>query len=85
MRWVRALTDLPTAFGEIRAGRLSVAAYLSSLRGPIEFAILATDDPVPALIELPAALYLAWRRASARRDLPESLATAVPSGQGASR
>jgi len=85
VRWVRALTDLPTAFGEIRAGRLSVAAYLSSLRGPIEFAILATDDPVPALIELPAALYLAWRRASARRDLPESLATAVPSGQGASR
>src|SRR5947209_202257 len=85
VRWVRALTDLPTAFGEIRAGRLSVAAYLSSLRGPIEFAILATDDPVPALIELPAALYLAWRRASAGRDLPESLATAVPSGQGASR
>ena len=86
VRWVRALTDLPTVLGEIRAGRLSVGAYLSSLRGPIEFAILAADDPVPALVELPAALYLAWRRRTgARRDVPEPRGAAVSSGQAVSR
>jgi predicted ATP-grasp superfamily ATP-dependent carboligase len=56
---------------EIRAGRLSPLAYLGSLRGPIEFAVLAADDPVPALLELPATAYLlAKRRAGiARRPL----------------
>ena len=62
VRWVRALTDLPTVLGEVRAGRLSPRAYLESLRPPIEWAVLAADDPVPALVELPAALALAWRR-----------------------
>ena len=66
VRWVRALTDVPTVLGEIRAGRLSLGAYLRSIRRPIEFAILAADDPVPALIEVPAALALAWRRRTAR-------------------
>ena len=62
VRWVRALTDLPTVLGEVRAGRLSPRAYLESLRPPIEWAVLAADDPVPALVELPAALTMAWRR-----------------------
>jgi predicted ATP-grasp superfamily ATP-dependent carboligase len=62
VRWVRALTDLPVAIGEMRAGRLSIPDYVSSLRGPIEFAILAGDDPLPAVAELPAALHLAWLR-----------------------
>jgi D-aspartate ligase len=78
VRWVRALTDLPTVLGEIRAGRLSVGAYVRSLRGPIEFAILAADDPVPALVEVPAALALAWRRRNTRhaeRSMPAPLAS----------
>jgi len=62
VRWVRALTDLPTSLGEIRAGRMSVGAYLASLRPPIEFAILAWDDLLPALLEVPSAAYLAWSR-----------------------
>jgi predicted ATP-grasp superfamily ATP-dependent carboligase len=67
VRWVRALTDVPTALGEIRGGRLGVADYLRSLRGPIEFAVLAPDDPLPALIEVPLVLRLAWaRRADGR-------------------
>jgi len=86
VRWVRALTDLPTALGEIRAGRLSIGAYLSSLRGPMEFAILAADDPIPAFVELPAALYLAWRRrAITRPEASEPVIAAVPSAHGASR
>jgi predicted ATP-grasp superfamily ATP-dependent carboligase len=84
VRWVRALTDLPTVLGEIRARRLSIGAYLRSLRRPIEYAILAADDPLPALVEVPAALALAWRRRTARpveRPVPAPLA----SGHGASR
>jgi predicted ATP-grasp superfamily ATP-dependent carboligase len=68
VRWVRALTDVPQVITEIRAGRLSPLAYLRSLRGPIEFAVLAADDPLPALLELPATVYLlAKRRAGAAR------------------
>jgi predicted ATP-grasp superfamily ATP-dependent carboligase len=68
VRWVRALTDVPQVITEIRAGRLSPLASLGSLRGPIEFAVLAADDPVPALLELPATAYLlAKRRAGIAR------------------
>jgi predicted ATP-grasp superfamily ATP-dependent carboligase len=72
VRWVRAVTDVPAAVHEIRAGRLSVKGYLASLRGPIEYAILAPDDPLPALGEIPAGLYLAWRR---RKSAAEATTT----------
>lgn len=83
VRWVRALTDVPTVLREMRAGRLSLPTYLRSLRGPIEYAILAADDPLPALLEVPAAIALAWRR---RAD-ESAVAIPVPlaSGQRASR
>ena len=67
VRWVRALTDVPTALGEMRAGRTSVRAYLGSLRGPIELAVLAPDDPLPAIVELPGTAVLAWRRRRGER------------------
>jgi predicted ATP-grasp superfamily ATP-dependent carboligase len=45
---------------------MSPRAYLASLRGPIEYAVLAADDPLPALLEIPASLRLAAsRRATA--------------------
>jgi predicted ATP-grasp superfamily ATP-dependent carboligase len=59
---VRGLTDLPVSLAEIWAGRLAISTYISSLRGPIEFAILAADDPLPALLEVPASIYLALKR-----------------------
>jgi predicted ATP-grasp superfamily ATP-dependent carboligase len=62
VRWVRGLTDLPVSLAEIWAGRLAISTYISSLRGPIEFAILAADDPLPALLEVPASIYLALKR-----------------------
>jgi D-aspartate ligase len=49
VRWVRVATDVPAAVGELRAGRLSPREYLRSLRRPIEFAVFAPDDPLPAL------------------------------------
>ncbi|HKC91297.1 MAG TPA: ATP-grasp domain-containing protein [Candidatus Limnocylindria bacterium] len=87
VRWVRALTDVPTALGEIRAGRLSVVDYLGSLKGPIEWAIAAADDPLPAILELPATAYLAWTRrdtgsVEARPMAP--VVGAMPGGDGSS-
>jgi D-aspartate ligase len=49
VHWVRMSTDLLAVAGELRAGRLSPAAYLRSLRRPLEFAIFARDDPLPSL------------------------------------
>lgn len=62
IRWVRAVTDLPTVAVEICRGHLTLYSYLRSLRGPLECAILALDDPVPALLEVPLLSYLALRR-----------------------
>jgi len=76
VRWVRALTDVPTAMSEMRAGRLSLRSYLASLTGPIEYAVLAADDPVPALLEVPATAYLAWtRRETTAGQRPARVAT----------
>lgn len=50
--WVRMSTDLPAAFHEMVRGRLSVGAYLCSLRSPLEFSLVAADDPLPWLLGL---------------------------------
>lgn len=63
VRWVRAVTDIPAALGEFRRGRLSVGEYLRSLRPPLERAIFALDDPLPAFADLPWLLYRRWQRA----------------------
>ncbi len=65
VRWLRLSTDLPMAIKEICSRRLSLRAYLKSLRPPHERAVFAPDDPVPGLMELPMILRtLARRRAS---------------------
>ena len=62
VRWVRALTDVPTALGAVRRGTLSLFDYLWTLRPPIECAVFAFDDPLPALLELPATAHVSWGR-----------------------
>jgi len=62
VRWVRMSTDLPAALREILRGRLSLRAYARSLKGPIEFASLADDDPMPGLLEVPLVAYSLWKR-----------------------
>lgn len=85
IRWVRALTDLPVAIGEMRAGRMTIHDYFASLRGPIEFAILAADDPLPAAFEIPATLRLArLRRTRDRRSkVARDRVASTPAGSGA--
>jgi D-aspartate ligase len=53
VRWMRGLTDFPAATQAIRNGTLGPIDYLRSFRGPIEFAIFAADDPMPALADAP--------------------------------
>lgn len=52
VKWVRLLTDVPTAVVEIVAGRLTVRKYLESLRGDTEFAVLSLADPLPFLADV---------------------------------
>ena len=67
VRWVRMTTDLMAVAGEMRAGRLTPAAYLRSLRRPLEFAVFARDDPFPALFgPLTTARLVAGRLAEGR-------------------
>ncbi len=52
-RWMRLTTDAPAAIREILRGKLSVGSYVRSLRLPLEFAVLASDDLIPFLLEVP--------------------------------
>lgn len=62
VRWVRLVMDIPSVLSAIRNGNLTPRDYLRTFRGPLEFAIVATDDPVPALVEMPLLAYLLWKR-----------------------
>jgi D-aspartate ligase len=57
VRWVRMSTDVPAALHEMFRGRLSLRSYLRSLRSPVEFALMASDDPLPGLLDLPLFVY----------------------------
>jgi len=79
-RWVRMTTDLPAAAREIVGGRLSIVSYLRSLRSPLEHAVLAADDPMPFLLEVPmlsiARLTERFREIRRGRDLAPTLTPA---------
>jgi D-aspartate ligase len=62
IRWVRMSTDLAASSTEMLRGRLSLPAYLRSMKGPLEFAAFAADDPMPALLRAPARAYSVWKR-----------------------
>ena len=52
VKWVRLVTDIPTAILEILAGRLTVHQYLASVSGDTEFAVLSFSDPLPFLADV---------------------------------
>jgi D-aspartate ligase len=62
VRWIRILTDLPTAVGEILRGRLRAREYLRSLRHAHVEAVFSREDPLPGLAELALVPYLAVKR-----------------------
>jgi D-aspartate ligase len=62
IRWVRMVTDLEAVVRGILGGSLTFREYFRSLHPPLEFAIFASDDPVPATLEIPLLALLALRR-----------------------
>jgi predicted ATP-grasp superfamily ATP-dependent carboligase len=52
VRWMRVSTDFPAAVHCMFRGRLTVDAYLDSFSSPIQFALMAADDPLPGLLDL---------------------------------
>jgi len=73
VRWIRMATDVPAVLEEFLHGRLSPRAYLRSLRGPLEFAIFASDDPIPALVDTPYMAWLALKRKAKRPSVGNSV------------
>ncbi len=55
--WMHASRDVVAAFQEITGGTLTVRDYLASFRKPLAFANFALDDPMPAIVELPVAVW----------------------------
>ena len=62
VRWVRLLTDVPMAAGEIAAGRLGLRAYLAAFGVREPRRCSARSDPAPGLAELALLPYLAVKR-----------------------
>jgi predicted ATP-grasp superfamily ATP-dependent carboligase len=60
--WMRLVTDLPTAFAEMKLGTLTVGEYLRSIRGVDCDAVFAKEDPIPFFAELTMIPYLAVKR-----------------------
>jgi predicted ATP-grasp superfamily ATP-dependent carboligase len=54
--WMHASRDVVAACQEMAAGHLAPRDYLASLRGPLQFAAFAADDPLPGVLDVPLAL-----------------------------
>jgi predicted ATP-grasp superfamily ATP-dependent carboligase len=62
VKWIRLLTDTPTAIGEILRGHLTIGSYLNSvIGGKREFDVLSLSDPLPFIAELAMIPYL-WKK-----------------------
>ncbi len=61
--WIHMARDVIAAFLEIRRGALAPAEYFNSLRGPLEFAAMTSDDPLPGCADFPLLAGRALRRA----------------------
>jgi D-aspartate ligase len=59
-KWIHTRRDLPAAWNDLWHRRCSIPTYLRSLAGTSQFAVMATDDPLPALLELPALVVAKW-------------------------
>ena len=60
--WIRMVTDLPTSFAGICAGRLGTGAYLRSLRDFSIESVFSSEDLLPTLAEIALLPYLAVKR-----------------------
>ncbi len=87
VRWIRMSTDLPASLHLILSGRLSPGEYWRSLRSPVEFSVVAPDDLLPGLLDLPLFAYkhLCNGYKSLRESLPLKRVEGLSDGPGAIR
>ena len=53
VRWIRLMTDVPTAIVEMRAGRLDLRSYARTVLGGFDVeAVFSREDPRPGLAEI---------------------------------
>jgi predicted ATP-grasp superfamily ATP-dependent carboligase len=62
VRWIRLITDVPTAVLEILGGRQELGAYLRSVTDFDVESVFSLDDPLPGLAELALFPYLCIKR-----------------------
>jgi predicted ATP-grasp superfamily ATP-dependent carboligase len=62
VRWMRLLTDLPTAAVAILKSEVSGSDYLRSLMDVDEEAVFSGTDPLPGLMECALVPYLVLKR-----------------------
>lgn len=60
--WIRLITDIPTAIGQITSGKLKWKSYLNSVRGAHVEAVFSREDPAPGIAELALIPYLSIKR-----------------------
>ena len=48
VKWIRAITDIPTVAKEMICGRLSLQDYIGTIRGKKEYAVFSIKDPLPS-------------------------------------
>lgn len=51
-KWVRLVTDIPTALVEVLSRRMTLRQYLTSMRGDVGFAVYSVRDPLPFIADL---------------------------------
>jgi D-aspartate ligase len=66
-RWVRMGADFSTALLEMARGQLPFRSYLNSIRGGLEWAIFAADDPMPFIGQMPGLMFMLGKRAFERK------------------
>ena len=52
VKWIRLITDIPTAFSELAKGNLKMCDYIASMKGKKVDAVLSLTDPLPFLAEI---------------------------------
>jgi predicted ATP-grasp superfamily ATP-dependent carboligase len=62
LSWIRLLTDIPTAIGEILRGRQNGQTWLGSVRTSNVESVFTIGDPIPGFAELALFPYLALKR-----------------------
>ena len=66
--WMHASRDIVAAYQEISRGTLTLSNYLKGFRQPLAFANFALDDPLPAIVELPVAVWNRFANGRAERS-----------------